>query len=252
MSNATKQIRYNKLIHYVRRAVIIVLLYQLHSFLYNSISAHAIHSHINLMTSFDHLIPFVPWMVYPYMSLYLGIFLAAVFLERRAFVHFVGILFFSELLTYPFFYYFPAVFPTPQFAANDFTTRFLQWCFKADVHNNTFPSLHVSLALSTALVINRSNKKIGFFAILWAITVAFSTVLTKKHFFIDVLGGVIVAQLAYTFAVKNNLSVWLLSKAKGALHNFSQGIDKFLEPLSAKNHPIFKTLTMLLIFIGLK
>jgi len=252
MRSSNIQIRFEKTIHYIRRAVIILLLYQIHSIIYYNVSQHAVSHNINLLTSFDKMIPFVPWMVYPYMSLYLGIFLAAVFLERRAFIYFVGVLVFSELLTYPVFYFFPASLPAPQIIAKDFTSRFLQWCFEADVPNNTFPSLHVSLSLGTALAVNRANKKIGLIAIFWAIIVAISTVLTKKHFFIDILGGMLVAQLAYTLAVKNNISEWLLCRAEHAWRNFSQQVENILEKWNAKNYPISKLLTILLIFTGLK
>lgn len=252
MKKINGQKRLKEAIGYLRRAAIMLALYQLHSYLYNYVGTHAVADNFNLMTAFDHLFPFVPWMVYPYMSLYLGVFLAAVFLKKRNFMNFVGMLVFTELLTYPVFYFFPAVYPMPHFEANNFTTRFLQWCFQADVHNNTFPSLHVSLALGTALIINKANRKAGLVALVWAVVVAFSTVLVKKHFFIDILGGMLVAQLAYSIAVKNELAEWFLQKAEQSWRKLSFALDRSFTRLNAGKYQSSKALTLLLIFFGLK
>ena len=252
METTTTNARLKETVGYVRRVTIILVLYQLHSFVYNYVGTHAFANNFNLMTAFDYLFPFVPWMVYPYMSLYLGIFLAAIFLKKRHFMNFMGMLVFTELLTYPVFYFFPAVYPVPHFIVDNFTTRFLHWCFQADVHNNTFPSLHVSLAMGTALIINKVNRKAGLVALIWAVVVAFSTVLVGKHFFIDVLGGMLVAQLAYSFAIKNELAEWFVCKAEQSWHKMSLALDKVFLKLNGGNYQTSKAVTLLLLFFGLK
>jgi len=136
--------------------------------------------------------------------------------------------------------------------ASDFTTRFLNWCYRLDVHNNTFPSLHVSLALGTALVIKKVNKKAGLIAMIWAFIVSFSTVLVKKHYFIDILGGVLVAQLAYKLAVGNELAELLLQELEQSWLKVSLMLDRnFTKPI-AMRYQSSKALTLLLIFLGLK
>ncbi|MHB2154914.1 phosphatase PAP2 family protein [Calditrichota bacterium GD2] len=237
---------------YLRRAGIILLLYLVHSHLYNYIGVHAVSNNLNLMTGFDRLFPFIPVMVYPYMSLYAGIFLVAMLLKGKDFLHFVGTLITIELITYPVFYFFPAVYPMPQFEVNNFTTRFLQWCFQADVHNNTFPSLHVSLAMGTALVINNRHKKAGKAAILWAVVVAFSTVLVKKHFFIDVMGGMVVAQAAYSLAVKNEYMEKWLNELEQKWQKAPEHMAIMLNKLNTDNLQHSKAFTLLFIFLGLK
>jgi len=96
---------------YVRRAVVMLALYQLHSYVYNYVATHPAGDNYNLMTSFDHIIPLIPWMVYPYMSLYLGIFLATLFLKKGNFLCLISVLVFAELLTYPVFYFFRLCIP---------------------------------------------------------------------------------------------------------------------------------------------
>jgi len=82
----------------------------------------------------------------------------------------------------------------------------LQWCFEADVPNNTFPSLHVGLSFTIAFGIMHLRKRIGWLYLIWAIAIAFSTVMVRKHFVMDVFGGIIIATLSYKIFIAENLA----------------------------------------------
>ncbi len=59
------------------------------------------------------------------------------------------------------------------------------------------PSLHVSTAFLTSFVFLEEQKEKFPLFFAWAIIISFSTLSTKQHYFLDVLGGFTVAILSY-------------------------------------------------------
>jgi membrane-associated phospholipid phosphatase len=66
-----------------------------------------------------------------------------------------------------------------------------------DSPTNCFPSLHVALAILSAIFISRENRVFGKIAVCWALLVIVSTLTVKQHYFVDVIGGVVVAAFSY-------------------------------------------------------
>ena len=202
------------------RLVIIISLFLFHILSYNFVGQNNIaynYAH-SFLVRLDHILPFVPWMVWVYISTYFVIFLAGIVIrDDKDLFRLIEAVFYTWLLTYPFFYFFPAIYPRPSFEVVDFTTKILKYNYLYDVSNNTFPSLHVSLSFVIAfsmLRIRKNNRKILW--IFWAVLVAISTVLVKKHFVIDALGGAIIAYASYFLSFKlklgNNIFAYVKKK----------------------------------------
>ncbi len=192
---------------YTKRILVVIGVYLFHSFAYETLSTHHINNNFNLLTDFDKLFPFTPEMVYIYMSFYLVILLSVFAVKTdNDFNRMITSIMATLIFTYPFYYFFPAYYPQVNFETNNFTTKFLQWCFEADVPNNTFPSLHVGISFTIALGIMHLRKKVGVFYLIWATAVAFSTVLIRKHFVMDVFGGILIATLSYKIFIAENLA----------------------------------------------
>ncbi len=192
---------------YVKRLFVVVLIYLLHSFCYSYVSEHHVNNNYNLLTDLDHLFPFVPNMVYLYFSFYVVILVSVFFLQNeKSFNRTIASILGTMFLTYPLFYFFPANYPVPSFEVNTFTTKFLKWCFDADVQNNTFPSLHVSLSFTIAFAIKHYRKKLGVIYLIWATGIAFSTLMIRKHFLIDSFSGIVMATISYNLFVSGKLT----------------------------------------------
>ncbi len=187
----------------LKRFLVILPIFVIYTLTYHFIGNYSLNENYNFLMGLDELMPFVPEMVWVYVSTYFVMMFSGFFIKDDLdFYRLVVAIIVTMLITYPFFYFFPAIYPRAEFVITDLSTQVLRWNYTNDVVNNTFPSLHVSLSFTLALTMGYLNKKKKNIWIFWAIMVAVSTVLVKKHFLIDTLGGFMVAYTAFSFSVK--------------------------------------------------
>jgi len=211
---------------YLKRVFIVWLVYLMHTLLYGYVSTHHVNDNFNLLTDLDKLFPFVPEMVYVYVSFYVVMIISVFFLKtEESFDRIIASIVGTLLFTYPLFYFFPANYPVPSIEVNSFTTRFLKWCFDADVPNNTFPSLHVSLSFTIAFGIHRYRKTLGKLYIIWAIGIALSTLMIRKHFLIDSFSGIVMATFSYNLFFSGKLTKPLFDTIEKLKHSMAHLIE---------------------------
>ncbi len=204
----------------VKRLLLIVPLFLFHIILYNFVGMCENESNYSFLLDIDHIIPFVPGMVWIYISTYIVIPLVGFLIkDTKDFYRLAVTIVISWLITYPFFYFFPATYPRPDFALVDLSTWMLKLNYIHDVANNTFPSLHVSLSFVIAFTMVHISKKKNILWIIWAMLISLSTVMVKKHFIVDTFGGLIVAQIAF-------LLVFKLKIADNAIEDFESKLKK--------------------------
>ena len=93
------------------------------------------------------------------------------------------------------------LFPTtvPDFAVDWTQYPALQMLKAADVGGNVFPSLHVAFAALVAVQLKRQLSSLNAPAwvhvanVLWALGIIYSTLATRQHVLVDVLGGLLLA-----------------------------------------------------------
>lgn len=64
------------------------------------------------------------------------------------------------------------------------------------MRHNYFPSLHVALSTTAALIVSRARGRLDIFMVAWALAIAISTVLIHQHHLADVAAGWLLAFLA--------------------------------------------------------
>ncbi|RSZ47791.1 phosphatase PAP2 family protein [Variovorax sp. 553] len=75
----------------------------------------------------------------------------------------------------------------------------LQFLKATDVGGNAFPSLHVAFAVLTAVLLERQLRSVEAplwvraLNLLWALGIVYSTLATRQHVLLDVLGGSLLA-----------------------------------------------------------
>ena len=144
-------------------------------------------------------IPFVPFMILPYMSIDI-FFIAAPFLcrtdpELRIFSRRVIA---AILIAGLCFLLFPLRFAFPRPHASGLLGTIFDWFRGIDSPFNLLPSLHAALLLLLVDLYARNLRGVFFFAVMaWFFLIGLSPLLTYQHHVIDIVGGFVLA--AYCF-----------------------------------------------------
>lgn len=145
-------------------------------------------------------LPFVPWMILPYMSIDV-LFVLAFFLcrDRHTLRTLAARVSFAILVSCSLFLLVPMKFAFIKPDTNGIFGMLFN-TLTLDLPYNQFPSLHVSLALILLPVFrNRASSIAKPLVSIWFALIVVSTVLVYQHHLIDIAGGMLVAALALHF-----------------------------------------------------
>ena len=159
------------------------------------------------LTSVDLFFGFHEWTIWIYISDFVFIPLAYILVrEPEDYSPMLYAMLIDLIVTCLIFIAYPTfIYRQPLSHAGDDWLRSV--LYSIDSPSNCFPSLHVSLAIITALFVCKHNKQWGIVAALWAILIMISTMTIKQHYFVDVIGGVILAVISVaitTFALRRS------------------------------------------------
>lgn len=151
-----------------------------------------------ILFSFEHKIPLLTWTIWIYMSDYIYIVIAFLILKNtkninRMFYSFIVFCFLSSII----FYLYPTTYPRPLMVYENNLNGFLfSFLHSIDTPSNCMPSLHVGMSylLSYAFLYEQKKLFILFFA--WSTLISISTLTTKQHYFIDIIGGLVFSLLS--------------------------------------------------------
>lgn len=112
--------------------------------------------------------------------------------DMRHFVYTAFSYFILLAVQIAFFLFFPVESPIQWrklVSNNNLSDRFLNLVLKFDADSNCFPSMHVSVAMLTALHIMNNKPEIGLWVMLFPVLIALSSLYTKRHYFLDIIPG---------------------------------------------------------------
>lgn len=168
------------------------LSYIIFLFLYEIAGKHS--SALESVSSFyfvwEEDIPFVPWMVIPYVSS--GIFFICVFFickTKESLYILVKRINFITMISTVSFFIFPLkfAFEKPE-VKNIFFNFFFQFLERMDTDFNQCPSLHISYAVIFTIVFYREIKsKVKYLFCVWFFLMGLSTIFIYQHHVIDVI-----------------------------------------------------------------
>lgn len=184
----------------------VILLYATHAAVYeltlwiNSISTM---QKFDLTTAFDRLVPFLSEWILIYLLSY-GIWLFGFFvianLGRKDFYRFLTACFLAIILGGIIFVVFPTTIQLPEVTGTRVFDSFVKFIYSADKPYNLFPSFH---CFTSWIIFIGMREKKGFswwykgsFLIL-AILVFLSTQFVKQHYYLDIIGGIALAEIAW-------------------------------------------------------
>ena len=147
----------------------------------------------------DDWIPFHPHWVWIYSFLYYPgiIYLNWTIASARHFTHVASSYLLLLLLQMLFFLLFPVATPGHwrEFGGRDsLSGRFLALVQRFDAESNSFPSMHTSVAMLTAL---HFLPSLGAIALLFPVLIGLSCLFTKQHYVVDVPAGAVLGWLSF-------------------------------------------------------
>jgi hypothetical protein len=152
------------------------------------------------LTAVDRWIPFQPWALWPYVSLWFYVTLPpsllVTFRSLLAYGVWIGLLCVSGLAC---FYAWPTAVPRLERSTTDLAGFDL--LRGVDAAGNACPSLHVATATFTAFWIDRLLQRLALPAwlrgvnALWFVLIVWSTIATRQHVWWDVVAGLALAML---------------------------------------------------------
>ena len=151
------------------------------------------HRALTLSSSLDRLIPLAPAWAYVYGAIY-SVAVVPLFIVRdarvlrRVALGFMAI----NLLAGLVFLAFPTRMERPEWVglpAGSFTQWSMGLIYALDPPVNCLPSLHVANAFYVGSVARSFDRRVGRFMFALAFLIAFSTLLVKQHYLLDVVSG---------------------------------------------------------------
>jgi len=154
--------------------------------------------------SWEKSIPFVDWMIIPYMSLNL-IFLIPLFFLTKSKLKVLDLAFVMSTICAGIFF---VIFPfTPEFTRvipSGITSTLYRHLYILDNPKNLFPSLHVTYStlyfLSCFTIFKSSTGRIIFGV--WITLIIVSTLFTHQHHIIDIVSGISLGGVTYLISSK--------------------------------------------------
>ncbi len=161
----------------------------------------------DLSTPIDHAIPFLPWTVWFYVPGYALCFLLPIaaidewpyFFRSSAALGLASIPAWTVHALYPIAYPRPMV---PEGAGLDLSM--LRWVYHLDPPHNTFPSLHVALAVVMMIVSWGWSRRLGWVVSALSTAMIISVLTLKQHFIADIAGGFASAGLAWALVLRGH------------------------------------------------
>ena len=155
--------------------------------------------------AWERAIPFVPFMILPYMSIDL-FFVAAPFLFRneRELKVFVARVASAIFLAGICFLAVPLRFAFPRPQAEGLLGALFDWFRGMDAPYNLFPSLHAAILVFLIDAYARHVRGLIRTAVIfWFLLIGLSPLLTHQHHVIDILGGFALAAVCFFFIRPN-------------------------------------------------
>ena len=162
--------------------------------------------HYDLSLPIDDKIPLIKWWVVVYLGCYI-VWIASYWLiareERKICYNFFASEIIGKLICMAFFTFLPTITERPEIIGEDIFSELIRWVYSADTPDNLFPSLHCFaswIAWRGLLPCKKVPKWYIWVSFVSMLLVFLSVLFTKQHWIIDILGGIVVAEIGVLIA----------------------------------------------------
>ena len=165
----------------------------------------------NVAIPIDTQIPLIPWTILIYWGgalLWVVNYIAGVKYDKGNGYRFIGAHFIGVIISFFFFVFFPTEISRPEVTGHSFCEWILKLTYLVDEGNNCFPSMHCFLSWISWIGVRRNRfipRTYQAISLLIAVSICISTLTVKQHYLLDVLAGIILAEISYLIATKLDL-----------------------------------------------
>ncbi|MCI8550680.1 MAG: phosphatase PAP2 family protein [Lachnospiraceae bacterium] len=166
--------------------------------------------HYDMTTFLDEKIPFIPGWVSIYFICYIFWVVNYLLIASRGKEHlyrFVTADLLSRIICGVFFILLPTTNVRPEITGNGLWENLMRFLYAVDPPTNLFPSIHCLTSWFCYIGI-RGQKGISrayqVFSLVFTVLICLSTQFTKQHYLVDVIGGIVLAQVCYSLSMKFN------------------------------------------------
>lgn len=175
--------------------------------------------HYDLSIFMDDLLPFTPWFISFYILAYVQWawnYIMHSRIDRILCYRLVMANLISKVFCFVIFLCLPTAIVRPEVTGDGLWAWCVRFIYSADVPRTLFPSIHCLesyMAFRGATMFKNAPKWYAPMQLLFAVGVFLSTVFVKQHFVVDIIGGIVVAELGWILS--NRCGLWrLLEKAE--------------------------------------
>ncbi|MCL6573539.1 MAG: phosphatase PAP2 family protein, partial [Bacillus sp. (in: Bacteria)] len=160
---------------------------------------------VELSTSIDQAIPFLPIFILPYILWYAYIFCYLVYFclkDTKVYLKTLALIVVAELICFLVYFFFQTTVPRPTIIGNDFLNTLVQWIYSKDRPYNCFPSIHVLTTFAIMLASLHIKNKHLFNTICIHVSgtlIIISTLFIKQHVIFDLVVSIFLVTILYGF-----------------------------------------------------
>jgi membrane-associated phospholipid phosphatase len=164
------------------------------------------HKAVDISSSIDQSIPFLPIFILPYILWYGYIFCYLVyfcFKNTKVYLTSLILIVVAELLCFVIYFFFQTTVPRPTLAGEGFLNNLTHWIYTKDKPVNCFPSIHVLTTFTIMLASLHIKNKHFANTICIHITgtlIIISTLFVKQHVIFDMIGSMFLVAFLFGFA----------------------------------------------------
>lgn len=168
--------------------------------------------HHNLSSTLDQQIPFVPWTVTIYLGCYVFWIVNYVIgcrQEKEEAFRFMCADVYAKLICMICFVVFPTTNTRPVIEGTSIWEEAMRFLYSIDAADNLFPSIHCLTSWFCFIAVRKNEKIPKWYQILSfliAVSICISTLTTKQHVPVDVIAGILLAEVSYYRVGKNGFA----------------------------------------------
>ena len=180
--------------------------------------------------TWERQVPLTPEFVFIYLTIYPTFLLPFLFIHQKDFFRLFSFAYITVMcVCYLVYLVYPVSINRPELVVHSFSTWVLGIVYGADRPWNCFPSLHVAMSLLAALTIFEVHRIRGMLTLLLTFWIAFSTVLIKQHYVLDVVAAMLLTATIYFAYIRKKILNTLYVNILRAEENLEKWINRKID-----------------------